>query len=127
MNVITVANMPALTNDFNIMIPLQLTTNLMSIYIGFEAKGKMISVYRFGGSAVQQSINTALSKLFQTQTHTNFWNRIADWTILPTFSYLQQINLEQTNSLDAFTLITMSGSIMPSHPNPFMTFTIQNL
>ena len=44
--------MPQLTNDFKIIVPIQLKANLMSIYVGFQAKGKTVAIYRFGGSAV---------------------------------------------------------------------------
>lgn len=44
--------MPQLTNDFKIILPVQLKDNLMSIYVGFESKGKTVAIYRFGGSAV---------------------------------------------------------------------------
>jgi hypothetical protein len=52
MNVITVQNMPVLTNKFTLLIPIQLINNLLSVYVGFEVKGVLTGVYRVSGSAV---------------------------------------------------------------------------
>lgn len=65
--------------------------------------------------------------MFTTQTYTTPWDLVSDWVIGPSFTYSQKINLEQTNSYDNFTLITMSGSVMPAHAKPYVTFSVQNL
>lgn len=49
---VSVENLPQLTNDFKILVPVQLMSNLMSIYVSFESQGKTVAIYRFGGSAV---------------------------------------------------------------------------
>lgn len=52
MNVLTMNNMPVLTNKFTLLIPIQLIENVLSVYIGFESKGALTGVYRISGSAV---------------------------------------------------------------------------
>ena len=42
MNSVVVENMPTLTNDFKVLLPVELTKNLLSIYIGFEVRGRLI-------------------------------------------------------------------------------------
>lgn len=87
--------MPQLTNDFKILVPVQLQANLMSIYVGFVSQGQTVAIYRYGGSAVNEFItNLPLNYLFTTQTYTNPWNLISPWVIDPlTYTYLQKINL----------------------------------
>ncbi len=76
---------------------------------------------------MNQSVMSVVSNLFTTQLHASPWNLISDWVIAPVNSYLQKINIEQTNSNDSITLITMSSSVMPYHDNPYVTISIKNL
>lgn len=53
MHAVAIEGMPMFTNDFSVMLPVQLLSGVMSMYIGFEARGIIVGVYRFGGSAVK--------------------------------------------------------------------------
>jgi hypothetical protein len=96
MNSVVIENMPTLTNDFKVLLPVELTTNLLSIYIGFEVRGRLISVYRFGGSAVKSLITGPPAHIFTTQTNRLVpWDIVSDW-ITSSFliaDYKQRINL----------------------------------
>jgi hypothetical protein len=116
-----------MTNNFNIMIPLQLTSNILSVYLAFISKGVTISIYRFGGSVINQTLLGSLSYVFLTQTIVTPWNLQSNWVISLAYSYLQNVNLEQTNVANNLTTISMSGSIMPIHNNPFLTVSISYL
>lgn len=96
MNSVVVENMPTLTNDFKVLLPVELTTNLLSIYIGFEVRGRLISVYRFGGSAVKSLITGPPPHIFTTQTNRVVpWDIVSDWITSPLLitDYKQCINL----------------------------------
>ena len=96
MSSIVIDKMPTLTNDFKILLPVELIGNVLSIYVGFQVRGQLIAVYRFGGSAVKSSINGDPPKIFTIQTRiAPLWDPTLDWTTAPlaVTDYKQQINL----------------------------------
>ncbi len=97
MTSVAIENIPTMTNDFKVFLPVELKGNLMSIYVGFEVQGRLIAVYRFGGSAVKSSILGTPPNIFSIQTSRvpPFWDLASDWTTPPfsTLDYKQSIDL----------------------------------
>lgn len=50
---VVVENMPVMTNSFKVLLPVELVTDLLSLYVGFETSGRLVAIYRFSGSAVK--------------------------------------------------------------------------
>lgn len=113
-----------MTNDFKILIPIQLISSLKSMYIGFQSRGKTIGVYRIGGSSINTLLSSIMTPIFSIQTRPNPWNLMSNWVVNSSFSYLQSINLQQTNYNDNSTLVSMSGSVMPFFNSPYITISI---
>lgn len=92
-----IEKMPTMTNDFKVLLPIELKGNLLSIYVGFEVRGRLIAVYRFGGSAVKTLLTGVPPKLFNIQTTrvAPLWDLVSDWTTDPltVADYKQSINL----------------------------------
>jgi hypothetical protein len=97
MTSVVIENMPTMTNDFKVLLPVELKGNLLSIYVGFEVRGRLIAVYRFGGSAVKSLITGVPPNIFEIQTTraAPLWDLISDWTAAPlaVVDYKQSINL----------------------------------
>lgn len=52
MKSVKVTSIPLLTTAFSIYFPIQTISSVLSVYVAFSSKNKIVRVYRYGGSSI---------------------------------------------------------------------------
>jgi len=94
-----------------------------SIDIALISNNKIIIIYRFNGSAIQDSLTPAQLPISQVSVYSNNWTNPNYW--VNTFSdvYNQGINLNLISPFSNFNTIDMLGSVLTIQGSPYLTFT----